>query len=105
MGDRIGAIATIHGAMIDDEATNALRVPLYYGPAKGDVPVADVKKILDAKKKLGKEFNFSRKCQYHAYLDQTHGFCAARGDWTNAKIKKDVDIVLKETSKFFNKLL
>lgn len=96
--ERFSAVASIHGAWIDDQKANALQVPLYYGPAKGDTEVAKVENVLKKKP-------FAKKCEYHAYLNQTHGFCAARGDWTDAKIKKDVDIVLKETTKFFLKNL
>ena len=78
---------------------NAINVPLYYGPSKDDRPVDGVKKALDKKGKLGK------KCQYHGFVEQGHGFCAARGDWKDAKVKKDVDNVLKETTAFFKKHL
>ena len=51
-GERFNAIASIHGAWIDEEKANALQVPCYYGPAKNDTPVETIKKVLDKKVKF-----------------------------------------------------
>eukprot|EP01084_Bolivina_argentea_P280048 478848_1 len=92
---RFNAIASIHGAWIDEDKSNALKVPVFYGPANGDTPVNVVKTCLDKKE-------FADKCVYHAFDDQTHGFCASRGDWTNKETKKAVEMVLNTAVKFFN---
>jgi protein XRP2 len=32
--------------------------------------------------------NFGADCEVRTFFDQSHGFCAARGDWTQPKIKR-----------------
>mmetsp|Transcript_3509 Transcript_3509/g.6137 ORF Transcript_3509/g.6137 Transcript_3509/m.6137 type:complete len:252 (-) Transcript_3509:75-830(-) len=97
-GERFKAVASVHGAWIDDKLCGALQVPVYYAPAKGDTDVKVVKKVLDAKP-------FGKQCRYDAFADQEHGFCAARGDWKNTATKKAKEKVLKELCDFFNKNL
>eukprot|EP01083_Nonionella_stella_P050443 134171_1 len=92
--ERFKCIASLHGAWIDAGKANALQVPVYYGPAEGDTSVKEIKAILDKKK-------FGSQCVYHGFVDQKHGFCAARGDWSNESTKQAVDSALKETIQFF----
>eukprot|EP00484_Ammonia_sp_Unknown_P004496 CAMPEP_0197057594 /NCGR_PEP_ID=MMETSP1384-20130603/98776_1 /TAXON_ID=29189 /ORGANISM="Ammonia sp." /LENGTH=250 /DNA_ID=CAMNT_0042492077 /DNA_START=37 /DNA_END=789 /DNA_ORIENTATION=- len=94
--DRFNGVASIHGAWIDEKLADSLQVPVYYGPAAKDTTVEVVKAVLDKKK-------FGKRCKYEAFLDQQHGFCAARGDWKNKAIKKGVDKAMKGVCEFFNK--
>jgi len=96
--ERFKAVASVHGAWIDAELTSALEVPLYYAPAKGDTHVNIVRNALTKKK-------FAKQCVFKYFGNQQHGFCAARGDWSDRKVKKDVDLMLTQASKFFQATL
>lgn len=55
-----------------------VKVPVLVIAAKGD-PCETIKEVLDTK-------DFGSKCDYHRFDDMTHGFCGARGDFTQPEV-------------------
>ena len=90
-------IIGIHAARIDDDKCNALKIPVFYGPADKDYPVENVKKILDTKP-------FGKDCIYQSYKDRIHGFCAARGDYNDPINRAKVDDVIGKSTVFINRI-
>ncbi len=45
--DRISALASVHGARITPDLAAKVQCPVFYGPAKGDLPSAEVKRVFD----------------------------------------------------------
>ncbi|ETO16417.1 hypothetical protein RFI_20922 [Reticulomyxa filosa] len=90
---KIAGIASIHGARITEELVSKVKCPVYYGATPKDTPVETVKKILDEK-------DFAKKCVYHTFEKMEHGFCGSRGDWKNAEVKKNVDLVVEQMLAF-----
>jgi len=86
----------VHGSRITKELIEQVHLPIALMPASNDGDYAPFKEILD-KKPFGKE------CFYKFYKDQVHGFMGTRSNWTDPKVKVDVDDVLHNTVNFFNK--
>eukprot|EP00798_Chlamydomonas_sp_ICE-L_P008678 gene8678-34124_t len=80
------------------ELAKAMEKPVCLIPAKGDAMEA-VKEIMDEKP-------VASKCVYKRMDDQTHGFCAARADWTKPEIATasggsfQITTIFKVLSKF-----
>lgn len=66
-------------------------------PAKGD-PMEDAKAELDKKP-------FADQCVYRRFDDQEHGFMAARGDWSDAKVAAAAGEGIELLGGFFDKLM
>ncbi|PNW72164.1 hypothetical protein CHLRE_16g679750v5 [Chlamydomonas reinhardtii] len=63
----------------DLDYTEKVQCPVVLLPAQGDADTAPIKKILDRRP-------YGSKCVYQRFDDQTHGFVAARGDWTKPEV-------------------
>jgi len=87
----------IHAARLTQDLMKQLTCPMAIMPTLTDGDYTDLKQILDEKE-------FGKKCAYRFYKNQIHGFMAARGDWSDEKIKVDVDDALKTTVEFCTKL-
>jgi hypothetical protein len=48
---------------------------------------------------------FASRCVYKRYDDQVHGFCAARGDWSQPEVAAAAGEAIGILADFFNKNL
>lgn len=94
---RFGAGVGIHPSFVTTEKAEDLVHPMMLLLGKNDPDFEPIKAITDQK-------SFGPECFYKRY-DQEHGFCTARGDWTNAETKAAVDEALKLTTDFLHKHL
>eukprot|EP00899_Mesostigma_viride_P008483 jgi/Mesvir1/17636/Mv08858-RA.1 len=88
---------SVHGAFLTADKVEVAKCPMLFMPAGDDPSTDDLKVILDKKP-------FGHQCAYRRFDDQTHGFCAARGDWTNPAIKHAADEAINEMIKFFKQV-
>ena len=58
------------------------QAPLFFIQAKND---PDARPLAEA---VGKNETFGAQSEVRTFFDQLHGFCAARGDWSQPKIKR-----------------
>jgi len=91
--DEYTGAAVIHAARLTPELIDKVQCPVAIMPASTDGNYDKLKEVLD-KKAYGKQ------CLYKYYENQAHGFMGSRSDWTDAKIKVDVDDALKNTVEF-----
>jgi len=85
----------IHAARLTPELIDKVQCPVAIMPASTDGPFNSLKEVLDKKP-------FGNQCFYKYYDKQAHGFMGTRGDWTDPKIKVDVDDALKNSVEFYN---
>jgi dienelactone hydrolase len=96
---QISAVGCVHAAFFGQEKTIAeqSQAPVIMLPAKGD-PMEALKEVFDEKP-------YAAKCVYRRFDDQTHGFCAARGDWTKPEVAAAATEAIDLLSAFFDKNL
>ncbi|GLC70592.1 hypothetical protein PLESTF_001012100 [Pleodorina starrii] len=63
----------------DAELADKVACPVILLPAKGDAPTDVFQKKLESRP-------YGSKCVYQRFDDQTHGFVAARGDWSKPEV-------------------
>mmetsp|Transcript_9051 Transcript_9051/g.22219 ORF Transcript_9051/g.22219 Transcript_9051/m.22219 type:complete len:110 (+) Transcript_9051:642-971(+) len=90
-------IGTFHGARLTPELASNIKCPALVCPSKDDPPFEDIKKVLDEKP-------FGKHCSYHNFTKQIHGFCAARGDWTDKDVMADAKKALEMMVEFYSKM-
>ncbi len=66
--------------------------------SRAEDPLEDVQASTDLKP-------FAAECVYKRFDDQTHGFCAARGDWTDAGVAAAATEAIDMLSEFCMKLV
>jgi hypothetical protein len=79
----------------EEEWCAVLDVPLITLSTPGD-PLDTIKEVMDAKGDP-----LAAKCVYKLFENQIHGFCGARGDFSNAETAKCVGEAIAMVSKFF----
>ena len=77
---QFSAVGCVHPTFFgsDELFADQNQAPAIILPANGD-PMESVKAVFDKKP-------YGPKCVYRRFDDQTHGFCAARGDWTKPEV-------------------
>jgi len=83
----------VHAARLTPQLMEKVQCPLALMPASNDGDFGNLKEVLDKK-------DFGKQCFYKYYKNQVHGFMGTRADWTDEKIKVDVDDVLKNVVLF-----
>ncbi|PNW72163.1 hypothetical protein CHLRE_16g679800v5 [Chlamydomonas reinhardtii] len=80
-GHTFSGVGGAHPALFGHDADFAEKVqcPVVLLPAQGDADTGPVQKVLDKRP-------YGSKCVYQRFDDQTHGFVAARGDWTKPEV-------------------
>lgn len=91
------ACAGLHPSLFGKtrEYAEGLLTPVALVSAKGD-PLEEVQEVMDARPALGP------KCVWRRFDDMQHGFCAARGDFSNPAICKRVEETVQLLTGFFN---
>ncbi|ORX74147.1 hypothetical protein DL89DRAFT_254031 [Linderina pennispora] len=87
--------AIVHPAMVTDEDFAQIKAPVLALPSK-DEP--DFSKGIAQAKALA----FGAQCELVRFDDMFHGFCGARGDWSNETQAKRANDAIKLLVKFFN---
>lgn len=80
------------------EMAKKVQCPMVMCPAKGDV---DCEPLLAELKK----HPWGDKCTHKRFDDQIHGFCAARGDWSDPQVCAAVEEVLSLTFELYDNTL
>ncbi|KAG5188506.1 Alpha/Beta hydrolase protein [Tribonema minus] len=94
----VAAGAAVHYAFITPELVEGVCVPLCLLPSGDDPDTAPLKEVLDKKP-------FGAACVYHRFEDMHHGFCAARGDWSQPLIAQRASEAVAMLSDFMDKNL
>eukprot|EP00043_Microstomoeca_roanoka_P028199 m.17225 g.17225 ORF g.17225 m.17225 type:complete len:281 (-) comp8239_c1_seq1:249-1091(-) len=82
-----GAGLAAHPAMLDMDMAKKVQCPMVLCPAQGDV---ECEPFLHEFKK----HPWGDKCKVQRFDNQIHGFCAARGDWSQREVASAVEQVL-----------
>ncbi|KAI9311597.1 dienelactone hydrolase [Dichotomocladium elegans] len=90
--------ATIHPSFVDVADARAAASPVLVIATRSEPDMTDYMELLYKKP-------FGANCQIHRFDDVEHGFCAARGDWTNETVKKRVNETFQLVITFFAGLL
>ena len=100
-GNQLKCVAVLHPWQINDDILVNVKIPIYYGPAIGDYPASKAENAV----KNGQNKQIYKDCIFHQFETMKHGFCAGRGDWSDDKVVKQVEVAIQETSQFFKKYL
>ncbi|KAJ1938048.1 hypothetical protein FBU59_004565 [Linderina macrospora] len=87
--------AIVHPAMITDQDFGEIKAPLLALPSKDEPDYTEGFK-------KAKALAFGDKCEMVRFDDMFHGFCGARGDWSNETQAKRANDAIKLLAKFFN---
>jgi len=93
-----GAGVSVHGSTLTTEDAEQVKVPIALLPAGNDPSTEPLKEILDKK-------SFGARCVYKTFDDMTHGFAAARSDWTNERNVECIKEVLNICTTIFEQNL
>ncbi|EGD81467.1 hypothetical protein PTSG_11848 [Salpingoeca rosetta] len=85
--ESFGAGLAAHPAFITLDMVKKVHCPIVFCPAGGDVDCAPFVEHL-------KKQPWGAKSQEKRFEDMTHGFCAARGDWSDPNVSEAVHQVL-----------
>jgi dienelactone hydrolase len=93
---RIKAIGGIHPSFTALSDAQIAQVPVMLLNSKDEAPMEDIQAELNAKP-------FAAKNIWKVYPTMHHGWCAARGDWTDAEQAKNANEALGISADFFLK--
>ena len=93
---RFHAAATAHPSFLALEDIEAAQCPLAILPSKDEPEMAELKEAMLAK-------DFADKCVWQRFDDMPHGWCGARGDWSNEHDSKRASEALNIFADFFVK--
>lgn len=98
---RVAATAGAHPTFFgkEQEIAARLRGPVVLLPTKGDPGES----VVEAAKKAG--LPFAGECVVRRFDDQVHGFMAARGDYSDEKVRAAAGEGVAEIAKFFAKVI
>ncbi|KAJ1995632.1 hypothetical protein GGI25_006268 [Coemansia spiralis] len=86
--------AIVHPALIQPGDLGKVNAPLMVLPSKDEADFSEDFNSLKSK-------SFFSKCYMERFDDMFHGFCGARGDWTNPEQAKRANDAIKLLTKFF----
>ncbi|CAM9923727.1 unnamed protein product, partial [Phaeothamnion confervicola] len=87
-----------HPAFLTDELAAQVEGPVVLLPSGEDGPLDSFKAVMDKKP-------FGARCVYKVFPDMHHGFCAARGDWSNPQQAAAAAEAVQMFADFFTKEL
>eukprot|EP00499_Haloplacidia_sp_CaronLabIsolate_P003498 CAMPEP_0196780568 /NCGR_PEP_ID=MMETSP1104-20130614/8049_1 /TAXON_ID=33652 /ORGANISM="Cafeteria sp., Strain Caron Lab Isolate" /LENGTH=244 /DNA_ID=CAMNT_0042150779 /DNA_START=86 /DNA_END=820 /DNA_ORIENTATION=+ len=90
------AVGSAHPSFITPEGAEALKCPMAFLLSKDEAPIDPIKAVLDARADIGS------KCFYKSFPDMHHGWCAARGDWSDETQAKRATEAIGDLLAFFN---
>ena len=91
---RIKAVGGIHPSMITLEHMKAVNVPIMELNSKDEAAGEDLQAELKSNANTEKNI-------WRVYPTMTHGWCGARGDWTNEEVAKEANEAFGITATFF----
>ncbi|KAJ2842205.1 hypothetical protein GGI22_007632 [Coemansia erecta] len=86
--------AIVHPALIQEGDFGKIKAPLLVLPSKDEADFSADFEALRSK-------TFFSKCYMERFDDMFHGFCGARGDWSNPEQAKRANDAIKLLGKFF----
>ena len=96
--ERFRACATAHPSFLKEEDVINAKCPVAALLSKDEAPLEDVKKALLS-------HSFGNRCIWDRYPDMHHGWCAARGDWSNETQAKRASEAMQVFIGFFSREL
>ncbi|KAJ2564946.1 hypothetical protein GGH95_004521 [Coemansia sp. RSA 1836] len=93
--------AIVHPAMIKSDDFGKVKAPLMALPSKDE----DMEMFKNGFAELKANKPFGAQCRLESFQDMTHGFCGARGDWTDPAIAKRANDAIKFLVIFFNDIM
>jgi len=91
--------AFIHPSVFTNEEAKHVKAPIILVPSKDE---ADMLPYMGALKEANPAVY--AKSEHHRFDDVHHGYCAARGDWTNEVQAKRANETVKLVSEFYKRL-
>ncbi|KAI8393453.1 dienelactone hydrolase [Radiomyces spectabilis] len=90
------AATMVHPSFVDVKDAEKANAPILALPSKDEPDMTEYMNVLRQKP-------FGDKCEHHRFDDMPHGFCAARGDYTDELNVKRATEAIQLTANFFNK--
>lgn len=88
-------VSLIHPSFVDVKDAEKAGAPVLALPSKDEPDMTEYMNVL-AKKPFGSQ------CKHVRFEDQSHGFCAARGDYKDELNAKRANEAIRLTADFFN---
>lgn len=95
LDDRVKALGGVHPSFLNIDHAKGANVPIMLLNSKDEPLMEDIQAELNSKPFAGKNI-------WKVYPTMHHGFCAARGDWTNEEQAKCANDALGISAQFFS---
>ncbi|KAJ2415367.1 hypothetical protein GGI10_001749 [Coemansia sp. RSA 2530] len=92
--------AIVHPAMVNSDDFDKVRAPLMALPSKDE----DKQMYKNGFEELRAK-PFGAQCRLESFEDMTHGFCGARGDWSDPVVAKRANDAIQFLVSFFDGLM
>eukprot|EP01012_Entosiphon_sulcatum_P066508 TRINITY_DN9579_c0_g1_i1.p1 TRINITY_DN9579_c0_g1~~TRINITY_DN9579_c0_g1_i1.p1 ORF type:complete len:367 (+),score=37.80 TRINITY_DN9579_c0_g1_i1:260-1360(+) len=91
------ALATAHPSRVDEVDANSVRCPTCVLPSEDEPPMKEVQAILETN-------SFAALNVWQRFDDMHHGWCGARGDWSNSDQAQRATEALNLAASFFHRV-